>query len=692
MNVTELFGCNVFNDEAMKNFLPTEVYKSLRHTIDEGEPFDNSIAGAVATAMKDWAISKGATHYTHWFQPLTNLTAEKHDSFIEPAGDKAIMKLTAKSLIVGESDASSFPSGGTRATCSARGYTAWDPTSPAFVKEGTLYIPTVFVSYTGETLDKKAPLLKSMTAIDTQAKRLLKLFGIDCKKVSTTVGPEQEYFLIDEREYLQRKDLILTGRTLIGALSSRGQELEDHYFGTLKPRIAEFMRDLDETLWSFGIYSKTKHNEGAPAQYELAPIFNTTNVAVDNNQLTMELMKKVAQKHGLVCLLHEKPFEGVNGSGKHNNWSLSTEEGLNLLNPGDRPEKNPLFMLVLACVISAVDEYQGVLRASVASAGNDHRLGAREAPPAIISVYLGDELGALVDSIVLGREYVPKKAVPGSIGVPESPIFPMDTTDRNRTSPFAFTGNKFEFRMLGSMASVADPNIVLNTIAAEAFSRAVEALSDAKDFDKACKEYTESLLKKHYRVIFNYDGYGPDWEPEAERRGLLNNKTTADAIPEFLKQENIDLFVRQGVFTEKEVALRVKIQIENYIKTINIEALTLLEMAKQDVYPSVNGYLTEVCGAIAAKRAVSEKIACKADVVLAERLSTMLEGLASAIKKLEQDLAEMPAGEIPAAQKMAHVIVPDMEEIRRLCDGMEKLCSSDYWPYPTYTDMLYSVK
>ncbi len=692
MNVTELFGCNVFNDEVMKNSLPKEVYKSLRRTIDAGEPLDTSIASAVASAMKDWAVSKGATHYTHWFQPLTNLTAEKHDSFIEPSGDKVIMQLTGKSLIVGEPDASSFPSGGSRATNAARGYTAWDPTSPAFVKEGTLYIPTIFVSYTGETLDKKAPLLKSMTALDTQTKRLLKLFGIECKKVSTTVGPEQEYFIIDEKEYLKRKDLILTGRTLFGALPSRGQELEDHYFGVLKTRISEFMRDLDETLWSYGILAKTKHNEVAPAQHELAPIFTTTNVAVDDNQLTMELMKKVAQKHGLVCLLHEKPFEGINGSGKHNNWSLSTDAGLNLLDPGESPENNARFMLILACVIAAVDEYQGILRASVASAGNDHRLGANEAPPAILSVYLGDQLGAIVDSIVLGKEYVPKKAVPGSIGVPESPIFPIDTTDRNRTSPFAFTGNKFEFRMLGSTASVADPNIVLNTIAAESFSRAADALSDAKDFPKACKEDTDKLLKADYRIIINCDGYGPEWEPEAERRGLLNNKTTADAVPECFKKENLDVFVHQGVYTEKEAIARANIQLENYIKMINIEALTMLEMAKQDIYPSVNAYVAEVCATVAAKRAVSDKIVCAADTELVEKLSMMNDAMIAAVNKLEKDLSEMPEGEVPASMKMAHVVVPDMEEVRRCADSMEKLCSSDYWPYPTYTDLLYSVK
>ena len=692
MKVTEQFGSNVFTDDVMKNALPKEVYKSLRKTIDEGQPLDSSIAGAVANAMKDWAVSKGATHYTHWFQPLTNLTAEKHDSFIEPSGDKVIMQLTGKNLIVGEPDASSFPSGGTRETSAARGYTAWDPTSPAFVKEGTLYIPTVFVSYTGETLDKKAPLLKSMTALDTQAKRLLKMFGIECRKVSTTVGPEQEYFLIDEDVYLQRKDLILTGRTLFGAAPSRGQELEDHYFGVLKTRISEFMRDLDETLWSYGIFAKTKHNEVAPAQHELAPVFTTTNVAVDDNQLTMELMKKIAQKHHMVCLLHEKPFEGVNGSGKHNNWSLSTDTGLNLLDPGENPEKNVRFMLILACVIAAVDRYQGILRASVASAGNDHRLGANEAPPAIISVYLGDQLGAIVDSIVLGREYVPKKAVPGSIGVPESPIFPIDTTDRNRTSPFAFTGNKFEFRMLGSQASVADPNIVLNTIVAETFSEAVDALSGAEDFEKACTEYTSKLLKDHFRIIFNYNGYGPEWEPEAERRGLLNNKTTADAVPEYFKRENIDVFVKQGVYTEKEVIARANISLENYIKAINIEALTMLEMARQDIYPSVNGYIAELCSVIASKQTISSKISCEADITLAEKLSTMNEAMANAMKKLETDLSEMPAAIGPASQKMAHVIVPDMEAVRALADSMEKLTSSDYWPYPSYTDMLYSIK
>ena len=693
MNIPEMFGENVFNDVVMRSTLPKEVYKSLRKTIDAGEPIDMSIADTVANAMKDWAVSKGATHYTHWFQPLTNLTAEKHDSFIEPCGgDGVIMQLTGKSLIVGEPDASSFPSGGSRATCAARGYTAWDPTSPAFVKEGTLYIPTVFVSYTGETLDKKAPLLKSMTALDRATKRILKLFGIECRKVSTTVGPEQEYFLVDKDVYEQREDLILTGRTLFGAPAPRGQELEDHYFGVLKPRISEFMRDLDKTLWSYGILAKTKHNEVAPAQHELAPVFTTTNIAVDNNQLTMEIMKKVAQRHGMVCLLHEKPFEGINGSGKHNNWSLSTDTGLNLLDPGEHPEGNGLFMLVLACVIAAVDKYQGILRASVASAGNDHRLGANEAPPAIISVYLGDQLGALVDSIVLGKDYVPTAPVKGSIGVPESPIFPIDSTDRNRTSPFAFTGNKFEFRMLGSSASVADPNIVLNTIVAEEFCVAAEKLERSENFRKDCKAYTEKLLKVHYRVIFNYNGYGPEWEPEAERRGLLNNKNTADAVPEFFKQENIDVFVDQGVYTQSEAIARAKIQLENYVKTIRIEALTMLDMAKKQIYPAVSAYVGELCANLAAKKSVVADLPCAEEEALIKTLASCNENMMAAVRKLEADLSDIPEGEREASQRMAHVVVPDMENIRGFADQAEKLCSADYWPFPTYSDLLFSIK
>ncbi|MBQ8885697.1 MAG: glutamine synthetase III [Clostridia bacterium] len=693
MNIPEIFGEHVYNDVVMRSTLPKEVYKSLRKTIDAGETIDMSIADTVANAMKDWAVSKGATHYTHWFQPLTNLTAEKHDSFIEPCGgDGVIMQLTGKSLIVGEPDASSFPSGGSRDTFAARGYTAWDPTSPAFVKEGTLYIPTVFVSYTGETLDKKAPLLKSMTAIDRATKRILKLFNIECRKVSTTVGPEQEYFLIDKEVYEQRRDLMMTGRTLFGAPAPRGQELEDHYFGSLKPRVAAFMKDLDETLWRYGILAKSKHNEAAPAQHELAPVFTSSNVSVDNNQLTMEIMKKVAARHDLVCLLHEKPFEGINGSGKHNNWSLSTDTGINLLEPGEHPESNTVFMLILACVISAVDKYQGILRACVASAGNDHRLGEDEAPPAIISVYLGDQIGAIVDSIVLGKNYVPSKPVKGSIGVPESPIFPIDSTDRNRTSPFAFTGNKFEFRMLGSSASVADPNIVLNTIVAEAFTAAAEKLEKSENFEKDVKAYSDKLFKAHYRVIFNYNGYGPEWESEAERRGLLNNKNTADAVPEFFKKENVDVFVRQGVYTKAEAIARANIQLENYVKTIRIEALTMADMARQQIYPAVSAYTAELCSNLAAKKATISSIPTASEEELIKTLAVAGENMMLAVKKLETDLKEIAVGEKDAAKRMAHFVVPDMEKVRTYADEAEKLCAKDYWPFPDYTDILYSVR
>lgn len=693
MNLPQMFGENVFNDSVQKETLPSEVYKALRATIESGKRLDVSIAGAVASAMKKWAVSKGATHYTHWFQPLTGFTAEKHDSFIEPEGDKVIMRLTGKSLIVGEPDASSFPSGGSRATYMARGYTAWDPTSPAFVKEGTLYIPTIFVSYTGETLDKKSPLLRSMNAIDKQAKRILKNFGINCKKVSTTVGPEQEYFLITEEEYLKRKDLQLCGRTLFGAPASRGQELEDHYFGVLKPAISEYMRDLDRELWSYGVLSKTKHNEVAPAQHEMAPVFSTTNVAVDTNMLTMEIMKKVAKKHGLVCLLHEKPFEGINGSGKHNNWSMSTDTGLNLLNPGDQPESNTLFKLVLAAVIKSVDDYQGILRASVASAGNDHRLGANEAPPAIISVYLGDQLGALVDSIVKGVDYVPVKAEKGSIGVPESPIFPKDATDRNRTSPFAFTGNKFEFRMLGSQANVADANIVLNTIVADAFESFADELDKAENVTECADAIVERELKAHYRIIFNEDGYGPEWEPEAMRRGLLNNKTTADAVPVCFEEKNIQVFVKQGVYTKAEAVARADIQLENYAKVINIEALTMLEMVRQDIIPAVSDYVAELCTNIAAKQAVCEEIPCETEKTLVKRLAASNDRASSLAAKLEEELTAIDmSAVVPASQAMAHKVIPVMEELRKVVDGMEKLTSSDYWPYPTYFDLLYSVK
>ncbi len=692
MRLTENFGCNVFNDNVMKNTLPGEVYVSLRRTIDCGAPFDPAIAATVANAMKDWALSKGATHYTHWFQPLTGLTAEKHDSFLQPAGDRAILQLSGRDLIVGEPDASSFPSGGTRATSAARGYTAWDPTSPAFVKEGTLYIPTVFVSYTGETLDKKAPLLKSMTALDIQARRLLSLFGIKCERVLSTVGPEQEYFLIDEKVFERREDLMLTGRTLFGARATRGQELEDHYFSALKPRIAAYMHDLDETLWRYGIFAKTKHNEVAPAQHELAPVFSTTNIAVDQNQLTMELMQKVAKRHGLVCLLHEKPFEGVNGSGKHNNWSLSTDTGLNLLDPGEDPEREPRFLLILACIIAAVDRYQGILRASVASAGNDHRLGADEAPPAIVSVYLGDQLGALVESIATGGKYVPKKPVPGSIGVPSSPIFPIDTTDRNRTSPFAFTGNKFELRMLGSSASVADPNIVLNTIVAQAFSEAVEALGGVQNLESACKEYTEKLFKAHARIIFNFNGYGPDWEQEAARRGLLNLKTTDKAALEFFKPENIAVFVRQGVFSEKEVVARANIMLETYAKTVCIEARTMVKMARRQIFPAVNRYLEELLQVIEEKRILNENLPSDADMLVAKTLAGQNEALMRAAEKLEEDFSSLPEGAKEGAEAVSDVIIADMGALRAVADAMEPLCSTAHWPFPTYNEILYSVR
>ncbi len=687
-----MFGENVFNDAVQKETLPSEVYKLLRATIESGKPLDVTIAGTVASAMKKWAVSKGATHYTHWFQPLTGLTAEKHDSFIEPEGDRVIMRLTGKSLIVGESDASSFPSGGSRATYMARGYTAWDPTSPAFVKEGTLYIPTVFVSYTGETLDKKSPLLRSMTAIDKQAKRLLALFGKTCKKVSTTVGPEQEYFLIDAEVYKQRKDLRLCGRTLFGAPASRGQELEDHYFGMLKPRIVGYMHELDEELWSYGILSKTKHNEVAPAQHEMAPVFGTTNVAVDHNMLTMEIMKKVAKKHNLACLLHEKPFRGINGSGKHNNWSMSTDDGFNLLNPGDAPEKNTFFKLMLAAVIKAVDDYQGILRASVASAGNDHRLGANEAPPAIISVYLGDQLGKLVDTIVKGVDYIPVKAEKGSIGVPESPIFPKDATDRNRTSPFAFTGNKFEFRMLGSQANVADANIVLNTIVADAFEQFADELEGKENVERAANAIVARELKAHRRIIFNEDGYGPEWEPEAARRGLLNNKNTADAVPVCFEEKNIDVFVRQGVYTREEAIARADIQLENYTKIINIEALTMLEMVRRDIIPAVSDYIAELCSNVAAKKAVCEEIPCSGEKEVIMKLAALNDEVGALANKLEGILAETDIGKArDASQVMAHRVIPVMEEMRSKVDKMETLTSSDYWPYPSYYDLLYSV-
>ena len=693
MKVPEIFGENVFNDAVQKERLPKEVYKSLRATIEAGTQLDVSIAGAVAAAMKDWAVSKGATHYTHWFQPLTGLTAEKHDSFIEPEGDKVIMRLTGKSLIVGEPDASSFPSGGSRATYMARGYTAWDPTSPAFVKGTTLYIPSIFVSYTGETLDKKSPVLKSMKALDMQAKRILKLFGIECKKVTTTVGPEQEYFLISEEEYYKRLDLRMTGRTLFGAPVLRGQELEDHYFGTIKPTIAEYMADLDETLWSYGIPSKTRHNEVAPAQHEMAPVYQTTNVAIDSNMLTMELMKKVAQKHGLVCLLHEKPFEGINGSGKHNNWSMSTDTGLNLLDPGPNPEKNTLFMLVLAAVIKAVDDYQGILRGAVASAGNDHRLGANEAPPAIISVYLGDQLGELVDSIANGRDYVPFRAQEGSIGVPESPIFPKDASDRNRTSPFAFTGNKFEFRMVGSSFSLAGPNITINTIVADELRQFADELEGAPDFNAALHDLVVREIKAHKRIIFNGNNYSEEWTAEAERRGLSNLKNAAEALPHFTDKKSIELFERNKVFTEREVVTRTEIMLENYSKMLTIEALTMIEMAKKDIYPAVDGYVNELCGALKGKKEALPSARFAAEERIISLLAADSEAMLERAEKLDELLIESKgcAAAAETAAFFADKVIPVMCELRAYADEMELNTAKKYWPFPTYGDILFSV-
>ena len=692
MILSEIFAQDVFSDRVQKETLPPEVYTKLRETISAGKTLDISIAGTVAAAMKEWAVKKGATHYTHWFQPLTGLTAEKHESFLEKDGDGAILRLTGKSLIVGESDASSFPSGGTRATYMARGYTAWDPTSPAFVKDNTLYIPTVFVSHTGETLDNKSPLLRSMTALDKQAKRLLKLFGIDCKKVFCTVGCEQEYFLIGEEVYLKRKDLRLTGATLFGANVARGQELEDNYYGAIKPRVSAFMKDLDEELWRLGIPSKTKHNEVAPAQHEMAPIFSIVNTAVDNNMLTMEIMKNVAKKHGLVCLLHEKPFRGINGSGKHNNWSLSTDTGFNLLEPGASPERNTFFKLVLTAVIAAVDDYQGLLRASVASAGNDHRLGADEAPPAIMSVYLGDQLGGMVDCIVNGENYVAKRNAKTSIGVPESPIFPKDATDRNRTSPFAFTGNKFEFRSVGSSMNVAEANICLNTIVADAFGQFADELEDKKFLEKAANELISRELKKHYRIIYNLDGYGPEWEAEAGRRKLLNNKTTADAVKECYAEKNIRVYTRQKVLTRAEAIARADIKLENYTKIINIEALTMVEMARRDIIPAVSEYIEKLCSAVCAKRVVSESIPISAESKVIERLSKLNEKASEAVEKLEGDLKCIAVEKLVAAQYMAYTVIPDMEKLRSAVDEMEKLTSSKYWCMPTYFDILYSVR
>ncbi len=696
--VPEIFGAQVFNEDVMREKLPKDVYRSLTTTIAEGRTIDPSIASVVANAMKDWAIEKGATHYTHWFQPLTGVTAEKHDSFIAPVGNcKVVMEFSGKELIKGESDASSFPSGGLRATFEARGYTAWDPASYAFVKDGTLYIPTAFCSYTGEALDTKTPLLRSMTAINNQALRIVRLFGdAQAKRVNTTVGAEQEYFIVDNEIYKKRRDLLYCGRTLFGAPAPKGQELEDHYFGPLKPRISKFMRELDEELWRLGINSKTKHNEAAPAQHELAPIFVTTNLAVDQNLLIMESMKLVAQRNGLRCLLHEKPYAGVNGSGKHNNWSLCTDTGKNLLDPGKTPAENAQFLLILAAIIKAVDEYASLMRLSVAHAGNDHRLGANEAPPAIVSIFLGEELEALIDSIVDGTAYKASKAGMMDLGVPTVPVFRKDTTDRNRTSPFAFTGNKFEFRMVGSSQNIAMPNIVLNTAVAEEFRQfadVLEACEDGEAFDKKVAELIRNTFAKHKRVIFNGNGYSEEWEKEAKRRGLPNLKTSVDAFKTFNSRENIELFRRQGVMSETEVVSRQEIMFENYSKVINIEALTMIEMVTRDIIPAVNAYTGKLSADILSKTAVFGEQSVRVEKAVAKKLYTLCAeayDLVLSLATAEKAAAGQPLGERMAESYLERVI-PLMNRLRAKVDAMEALTASEYWPFPTYGEMLFGI-
>lgn len=693
-SVPEMFGSLVFNDDVMREKLPKDVYKSLRKTIDRGTDLDINVANVVANAMKDWAVEHGATHYTHWFQPMTGITAEKHDSFISPTSNgKVIMEFSGKELIKGEPDASSFPSGGLRATFEARGYTAWDPTSYAFIKDGSLYIPTAFCSYGGEVLDKKTPLLRSMEAISEQAVRVLRLFGnTSVRRVNTTVGPEQEYFLVDKKYYEAREDLMFTGRTLFGAKPPKGQELEDHYFGVIKPRVAAFMKELDEELWKLGVYAKTKHNEVAPAQHELAPIFTTTNIASDHNQLTMEMMKKVAERHGLVCLLHEKPFAGVNGSGKHNNWSISTDKGQNLLDPGTTPYENAQFLLFLVAVIKAVDEYQDLLRISVASAGNDHRLGANEAPPAIVSMFVGEELEEVLDAIEKGTDYKGGEKQTMEIGVHVLPNFPKDTTDRNRTSPFAFTGNKFEFRMLGSNQSISGPNIVLNTIVAEELKQFADELEGAEDFTKALNALIRKTIKEHKRIIFNGDGYAESWPVEAEKRGLLNYKTTVEALPHFIDKKNIDLFTSHNVFTEKEMISRTEILLETYSKTINIEALTLNDMVKKQILPALSTYTADLAAALAAKTAVVDGIDVTMEEGELKELSAAQGKLYALSGKLGKELAEVPDGEaLETATYYRDVIFAEMQGMRDVIDAAEEKVSSDVWPVPTYSDLIFRV-
>ena len=691
--VMELYGSKVFNEHEMRERLPSSTYKSLKATIEKGQPLDLEVANVVASVMKRWAIEQGATHYTHWFQPLTGITSEKHDGFVSPVGDgTAIMEFSGKELVRGEPDASSFPSGGLRATCEARGYTAWDPTSYAFVKDDVLCIPTAFVSYTGEALDKKTPLLRSMNALSGQAIRILKLFGKDVDYVSTTVGPEQEYFLIKKEDYEARQDLILTGRTLFGAPSAKGQELEEHYFGVIRPEVSAFMKELDEELWKLGVPAKTKHNEVAPCQHELAPIFDTTNVAIDHNLLTMEMMKKLAPKYGLVCLQHEKPFEGVNGSGKHNNWSMSTTHE-NLLDPGDTPMENLQFLVFLAAVIKAVDEYADLLRTSVATPGNDHRLGANEAPPAIISIFVGEELEAVIDAIASDSPYAGPVKMKMDLGVDVLPKFSKDTTDRNRTSPFAFTGNKFEFRMPGSAQNLSDCDTILNTAVAKELKGYADELESAEDFTSAAIALVKRTIRDHRRVIFNGNGYTAEWEEEAARRGLPNKKNTPAALPALIDPKNIQLMEDFGVLTKIEMESRYEVEMEHYSKIINIEALTMLEMARKQLLPAINAYMSEVANTAASKLAVSEAISVRSETKTLTRLSTDADAMSDAIDALQAavDTAEAMTDESAKAVSFHDDVLPRMDALRAAADDAETVCGEDYWPLPSYSKMLYYV-
>ena len=696
-NVSDFFGCKVFDDRVMKANLSAKVYQSLRKTIDEGAKLDIRVANAVAAAMKDWAVDHGATHYTHWFQPLTGVTAEKHDSFISPSPDGGvIMEFSGKELIKGEPDASSFPSGGLRATFEARGYTAWDPTSYAFIKGNTLCIPTAFCSYGGEALDKKTPLLRSMEALNRQAIRILHLFGNDdVKCVRTSVGPEQEYFLITEEMYEQRRDLRFTGRTLFGARPPKGQEMDDHYFGAIKPRVAAYMEELNEELWKLGILAKTEHNEVAPAQHELAPIYTTTNIATDHNQLTMEIMQKVAAKHGLVCLLHEKPFAGVNGSGKHNNWSLTADGGVNLLSPGETPYENAQFLLFLCAVIKAVDDYQDLLRLSVATAGNDHRLGANEAPPAVISIFLGEELNAVLEAIETGTPYAGTEKTQMKLGVDVLPKFNRDTTDRNRTSPFAFTGNKFEFRMLGSSNSIACANIMLNSAVAESLKIYADRLESAENFEDVLHEMIRKTIKDHKRVIFNGNGYDDTWIKEAvEKRGLLNYRTTPDCMPHLLDEKNVRMLTSHKVFSEAELKSRCEIMLENYCKTVRIEANTMIDMAKTEIAPAVSAYVLELANTAAAKKAVDDSVSRSYETELVKKLVRLEDQIAARTDELEEAVIKLQDAEDVAAESymIRDTVLGKMGELRAACDEAETMTAKKYWPFPTYGDLLFGVK